>query len=1218
MTSPAITEFDLTTSPLDGANLIEASAGTGKTFAIAGIVLRLLIEQGIPIGEILVVTYTIAATEELRDRIRTMIRRALRAFDRKGDDDAFLNALVSAHTDPGKAQERLKATLRDFDEAAIHTIHSFCQRTLRDHAFESLYAFDMDFIADEGPLREEIVQDFWRRHFYEAPVEIVAYAMENKADLASLIMLVSGQAQLHRLHISPDVSLSDVSSLSFVRETFALAAVSWETGRDEVLSLLRCPQLDKRSFKSPERLIAAMDRYLQSGIPYPAIPELVKFTPSGLKTTGKGTKPPEHPFFVICRDLLSTLERFAAEMDAWLMGMKAELFRHLREELPRRKSRRRTQSFDDLLLNLDRALAQPEAEALISAIRVSYKAALIDEFQDTDPVSYAIFHRLFRCRGHRLFFIGDPKQAIYSFRGADLFAYLGACNDVDRHYTLSRNWRSAPGLICAVNTLFGRPERPFIYEQIAFSPVVAGDAAKRTELIFDPPEKAPLQLWHVTAKRLDVAGALGNKERTKRIIASAIAGEIKRLLSMGQRRKACMGDQGLKAGDIAILVRTRYEARNMQEALRTVTVPSVLHSAGNVFDADEARDLRLIIAAIAEPAREGAIRAALATDIMGLTGETLAALQENERDWEAWLFRFREYHQLWERNGFIAMFRHLLSAEGVRDRLLSLPDGERRLTNVLHLAEILHKEALEQKLGMAGLVKWLTREIHPDTARNEAHELRLESDDMAVKIVTIHKSKGLEYPIVFCPFNWDGSHLKDGAFTYHRQDGKDDWSVHLALDGRSNPNREDAEREILAENVRLLYVAMTRAKFRCYIVWGPLKDSGTSSLAYILHHQGNETPLSLSDLETSLCNLTDEDYRRELDVLACRAGGTIQISELSEEHASPLTMPEGTGERLSCRSFTAAIEQNERIASFSYLTAHRVPAALEFNPDDKADLPDRDTLEVSTLTDPGDPLTGIFAFPKGAGAGTLLHDILEHIDFQNQDRNIVDAIVAEKLREYGFDPLWQETVTNTIDKVLTVPLNHTIAGLRLAEISWAERVSELEFHFPLKPLSAAHLSSLFDEISGISIPGFPEQMGRLTFQPANGFMKGFIDLVFRYRNRFYLVDWKSNYLGRRIADYGQEPLREVMTENFYVLQYHLYVLALHRYLRMRVPDYDYGLHFGGVFYIFLRGIDPAWGPEFGIFYDRPEQEAIAILERRLIADSHISRHHEDGGDDEPA
>ena len=1224
MTSPAITEFDLTTSPLDGTNLIEASAGTGKTFAIAGIVLRLLIEQDLPIGEILVVTYTIAATEELRDRIRTMIRRALRAFDRRGDDDTFLNELVSAHTDPGKAQERLKAALRDFDEAAIHTIHSFCQRTLRDHAFESLYAFDMDFMADEGPLREEIVQDFWRRHFYEAPVEIVAYALENKADLPSLIKLVSGKAQLQRLHITPDVLLPDVPSLSFVRETFALAAISWKTGRDEVLALLRAPQLDKRSFKSPERLVAAMDQYLQSGLPYPALSDLEKFTPGGLKTTGKGTKPPEHPFFGICQDLVMALQKFTVEMDAWHLGLKAELFRHLREELPRRKTKRHIQSFDDLLLNLNRALDQPEADALITTIRASYKAALIDEFQDTDPVSYTIFHRLFRVNaspdklsGHRLFLIGDPKQAIYSFRGADLFAYLGACNDVDRHYTLSRNWRSAPGLIQAVNTIFSRPERPFVYDQIAFMPVVAGDAAERTELVFDPPDTSPLQLWHVTAERLEAAGALGNKDRTKHIIATAVAEEIKRLLAMGWCQAARIGDQDLTAGDMAVLVRTRYEARDMQEALRSVAIPSVLHSAGNVFDADEAGDMRLIIAAIAEPAREGAIRAALATDIMGLTGETLAALQENERDWETWIFRFREYHQLWEYHGFIAMFRHLLSMEAVRDRLLALPDGERRLTNVLHLAEILHTEALEQKLGMAGLVKWLTREIHPDTARNEAHELRLESDDMAVKIVTIHKSKGLEYPVVFCPFNWDGSHLKDGAFTYHLQNGRDDWSVHLALDGKTNSHWEDGEREILAENIRLLYVAMTRAKHRCYIVWGPLKDSGTSSLAYVLHHQGDDTPLSLSTMNSSVCNLTDDDYRRELEALACKSGGTIQVSELSEGHGPPLPTPDVTGDRLSCRPFTAVIERNERIASFSYLTARR-PAASDFHLEDTADLPDRDTLEVSAVTDPGDPPTGIFAFPKGAGAGTLFHDILEHIDFQNRDRNIMDALVAAKLREHGFDPVWQETITTTIDKVLTVPLSHTITGLRLAEISWEERVSELEFHFPLRPISAPHLRGLFGEISGTFPLGLPEQMGRLIFQPAKGFMKGFIDLVFCYKDRFYLVDWKSNYLGHRIADYGQEPLREIMMEDFYVLQYHLYVLALHRYLRMRVADYDYGRHFGGVFYIFLRGIDPAWGPEFGIFYDRPEREAVAILERGLIDDPCISGNHAGRGDDEPA
>ena len=750
----AMKEFEILTCPLAQSNLIEASAGTGKTFAIAGIVVRLLVEKPLCIGEILVVTYTIAATEELRDRIRKAIRKALDAFVRGAGSDPFLAGLVERHPAPEKAVQLLKTALRDFDGASIHTIHGFCQQTLRENAFESMNPFDQTLIADERPLVEEIVQDFWRRRLYDAPIEVAACALERGETPKTLAKLAQKATRVQACCTVTEDPSASMASIAPLRAAFADVCAAWETCRPHVLEALGHPGLNRTKYRNPAALGNDMDRYVRSGLAAPSFPKLGHFTASAVAAAAKkGATPPEHPFFHLCEELHNALGQFDTEMDACMLRIKTDLLAYVRQELPRRKERLRIQSFDDLLANLDDALGAPGNDELIEELRKRYGAALIDEFQDTDPVQYAIFRRIFHGEGRTLFLIGDPKQAIYGFRGADLFTYMAARKEVENRYTLSRNWRSDPELIHAVNTVFTNAKDAFVYPEIQYQPVSAAETADR-ETFGIAGGGSPLQLWSLDAERLTGHDAKGSRERTRGLIATAIAGEVSRLIHLGQTREAVIGDRGISAADMAVLVRDRYEAQTMQEALQALHVPNVLHSAGNVFDTAEAGELLSLIAAIAEPSREGLVRAALSTSLLGLSGETIAGFQTNEAGWEEWILRFRGYNRLWEMQGFIAMFRDLLRKEGIRERLLAFPDGERRLTNFLHLAEILHNEEETRRPGMAGLVKWLARRRDPDSPRSEEHELRLESDAEAVRIVTMHKSKGLEYPIVFCPGNW--------------------------------------------------------------------------------------------------------------------------------------------------------------------------------------------------------------------------------------------------------------------------------------------------------------------------------------------------------------------------------------------------------------------------------------------------------------------------------
>ena len=1200
--------FNAIKAPLTGTTLIEASAGTGKTYTITGLFVRLVLEQELEVEQILVVTYTKAATEELKARIRSKLIQARQGLLRGDSRDPFIGRLISTLQNPDAAAARLDGVLADFDRAVIMTIHGFCQRLLHEHAFETGTFYDTELMADPTVYYQEVAEDFWRKNLYDAVPELIGFLFaEKKIGGPEVFYRLIKNVTIPDLEIVPKLTEPRLSHLDEYRRLYHQLATDWKNVRQQVGELLTDPSLKASIYGSlkpdprlTERrprdfkiaaLVESMDRFTGDDVTgFPLFNGFEKFSAAYLKrSTKKNCAPPEHPFFDLCDRLYGTGEALKNEMEHYFLYLKSVFFEFARAALVDIKKRHNRQFYEDLLLTVRDALQEDQlgSDMLIKAVRRRYKAALVDEFQDTDSVQYTIFSRLFGRAPAVLFMIGDPKQSIYGFRGADIFSYMEAAERAAKKYTLYENWRSEPGMITAVNTLFAGVRRPFWYDDIRFEKARAGRGFERASTIEEP----ALILWYLPSQE----GKSVNKSDATRRIAAAVGDEIARLVAATAAP--------LPLADIAVLVRTNRQARLMKESLSVRRIPSVLYGAGNIFDTPEAWEILQVLTGVLEHHREERFRAALVTDMLGLSAAEIDRAAVSEHQLENRRAHFREYAEEWNRYGFMRMMRWLMAREGVRTRLLAYPDGDRRLTNLLHLAEILHQQTVQEEPGMASLLKWFADKLNPATPRSEEHQLRLESDARAVRIVTIHRSKGLEYPVVFCPFGWEGSLISNDRDVICHEQGPPRRRVLDLGSDQVERRRRLAQQEMLAENLRLLYVALTRAKTRCYLVWGHINTAETSAAAYLLHRPECDGDDILATLTTHLTGLTDDDRRAELARLAAASGGSILLKDIPADRSVPPSAPTNDATPLFCRNFSGVIDTTWRFSSYSALVSRR-------NTD--ADSPDRDAhfpLSVAGSDDvgsaialPATELRTIFTFPKGARAGIFFHELLEQLDFMDSVTENRETRIHEKLRAHGFDPSWTAAVKSAIDRVLSVSLDSGTPGLTLESVGLRQRLNELAFYFPVKPVTPRRLRDIFAAHPTAGIPpAFPSDLEKLNFTPSHGFLKGYIDMAFISEGRYYLIDWKSNHLGHRTEDYHTEKLQTAMNEAYYILQYCLYTLALNRYLKMRDPAYSYETHFGGVFYIFIRGVDPEKGPAYGIYRDRPDAGLIDALDQALIA-----------------
>ncbi|OAJ54357.1 exodeoxyribonuclease V subunit beta [Paraburkholderia ginsengiterrae] len=1213
-------ELDVFACSLDGVNQIEASAGTGKTWNICALYVRLLLEKNLNADQILVVTFTKAATAELHERIRGRLAELHRAIEMDDDSgDPFIRRLFETTLAPERGIEReaalkvVRRALRTFDQAAIHTIHAFCQRALQEAPFAAAMPFAFEMEADDAALRFELASDFWREQ-----VEPVAHA--HPAFAAWLVAKRAGPAsldeQLARRLKKPLAQLrwgkvDTTGNGADPQAGFEGARDLWHAEREAITGLLAQAQerLSRTSHK-PEQVsaaVAAWTEYFAQGDCHAPPPKAaLKLTVSALKKATKVKfEPPEHPFFESAEALAAAVVAAEAAQGARWLSLVQQWLDYAPAELVARKRTRRVVSFDDLLSNLYRALAAHPW--LAEALRARYPAALIDEFQDTDPLQFAIFNRIFAPAGP-LFLVGDPKQAIYSFRAADLHTYLAARASASARYTLAVNQRSTAPIVEACNRFFEANRQAFVLDGLDYQPVRAGE--RRRPPFSDPDTSAgDFRIW-----TLPQGDAVLTKREAQREASEACAAEIVRLLRGAREGSVTIGDEPLAPGNIAVLVQTHKQGSLIKRVLAAWGVGSVELAQASVFATLDAEQIERVLAAVDTPGDLRRLRAALATDWLGLDAAALWRLEEaadapsaagdpaHAADAMGWVERFSRYRTLWHERGFAVMWRTLMRELRVAQRLVAGVDGERRLTNVNHLAELVQARAATQP-GIAPTLRWLAAQR--EQGGGEDAQLRLESDRNLVQIVTVHKSKGLEYAVVFCPFLNDGalreppsSGLPD-AREYH--DATGDAVLHYGCDDdEAERASRYAVREQAAERARLVYVALTRAVYRCYLVAGTYqssrstKESRRSVLNWLVGGEGH-------DFDDWLAEPPDEA------ALSARwhalAGGPVTLQALPRaERGVPLESLQDSGARMQARVNRRPLRDQWRMASFSGLIAAGNKAGEVHVPVEEV-RPDHDELADALAATPlpiAQPPSyaedDILAFPRGAAAGDCLHRMFELADFT--DRSTWPEAIRGALRERPAPAVPElaarlpAMMHNLLRDVVAAELQ---PGMALANLNPRRRLNELEFLFAAPSLDFPALRELLIE------HGYPD----VALEPGvlRGFVKGFIDMIVEHDGRFWIVDWKSNHLGDTAADYAAAPLEAAMASHAYHLQALLYTVALHRYLKTRVRDYSYDTHIGGYLYLFVRGVRPQWrdadGPA-GVHRRRPAFELVALLDAAMI------------------
>lgn len=1152
--------FQADSVALQGINLIEASAGTGKTFTLAELYCRLVTEKQLEVSQILVVTYTRAATEELRGRLRKrLVDERQKLSERKDADPSALR--------------RLKLAIQSFDETAIFTIHGFCQRALQDFAFESGHFFDMEMVTDEQDIKQEVVDDFWRRQVSTADPAFAQYLLRKNQTPESLLKAVGSLPGKPYLNYLPLPENDPQKAKERADLDFAALKQCWQNYSAEVIDVITDNNLlngNKYRKTSVQNWLIQLEQLVgESEIPVEVFKDFDRFTRVRLEDALKKDKTlPDLPFWDHAQRFLESYEQLIASRELQLQHLHRQLAIYLCEELPKRKQQIKVQAFDDLLLNLQQALHSEQGEKLAARIRQQFQAALIDEFQDTDPVQYDCFHSIFSDNQHPVFFVGDPKQAIYSFRGADIFTYLNAKDAAGEEFNLDTNWRSHPLLVEAVNALFARRDNPFIYDDIPFHPVKSA-RENAPSLTVSGKASAPLEFtW------LDGEGDSINKGEMQTMAASTTASQIALLMQQSKQSEVILTEKdgqqrALNGGDIAVLVRSHTQATAIQQALRLRGINSVQQSRDNVFESPQAVMLERVLMAIANPGNDSLIATALATPLFALTALEIFELQHDDNAWLSQVDQFINWHERWRSAGFIVMLRSLMQTLDAQRRLLQQPDGERQLTNLMHLAELIQAYASRRNSSIEAIMAWFASQRQSGAAAQDAAQIRLESDEQLVKVITIHTSKGLEYPVVFCPFLWHQGQPKQkpAVKTFHRGDD------HEACAAFGEPGYSEAEpiaeQEDQAEDLRLLYVALTRARERCIILWGAAKESQKTAMFRLLHGD---------------CDKPDVGQMHEdLAALAAEYPDNIALFRAEDLPAPMAVAPADKPTELTARRFTATIDPPWQIGSFSGLTrGHSI------------EQPDYDAEAVSLdWRQPRENTPDRFGFPRGANAGTCLHSLFEHWDLQTTGPEW-QQLVHKTLSQFGIDSDWVPVVEKWLPATVKTPLSAD-NDLSLDKLTPQQRLDEMAFYFPVSALTVNRLKQALTPFTD-EMPVLERIMSQLNFHALSGFMKGFIDLVFEYEGRFYIADYKSNWLGDKQADYDQAALNDAMVMHSYPLQYLIYSLALHRYLQTRLPDYDPALHFGGVYYLFIRGMQPNWG-QAGVYFDRPSGELLDALDQ---------------------
>ncbi len=1164
---------------LDGIKLIEASAGTGKTHTIADLYLRQVLAGREP-SQILIVTFTNAATEELRGRIHNRLYHVLDCFKNGiAGDDEFLRLLCDRR---GRLDEeaqliqlqRLQYALRAMDEAAISTIHSFCQRALQEHALSGKQFFDTEMLASDDEFWEAAIKDWWRDKTYRLDGATWRLLHDQLPRLEILTRNLLDLRNKPSARLFPQATETFPELLAKPRsiaQSLHQLAPAWRRHKSDIIDILTGTKDLSRRKDLPykdcnlEVLIGDANDFFEVSDPdmpfenfeFLGSESLYRYSTDSKRGQDQNLR---HEFFRSVDPIAIAWEDYKASLVPWL---KTDAFRYAAARVRESKRQVPALAFQDQLSLLLEALQSAAGPGLAKSLRQQYPVAMIDEFQDTDDIQFRIFDRVYiGADDGSLTLIGDPKQAIYSFRGGDIFTYMRARRLPGIElFSLKTNWRSEPRLVDAVNTLFKHRKRAFIYaDSIGFSGAASVPRNSDLRLSGHGRDNAALTLWQLPQKP---NGTNYSRDQTRDMINQAVAAEIAGLL----KDKAKIGDRIVKNGDIAVLVRQTSEGNALSKVLHRVGIRTVTISRDSVFASDEAHGLYRFLVAVSQFQDPSLATASLSSSLLGLDYKQIATIVDDDTRWQDWIDKLGSLLQTWELHGFIPMFQSLLRGFDIGASLARQDNSERRITNLLHLAELLQ----QQSAGMAGvtpLMSWF-REQFELSAREEA-EMRLEGDEDLVKIVTIHKSKGLQYPIVFAPFLWScNQESKKEAVYFH------DTELSPCIDlGSANfdNNWLLAEKERLAEDMRVLYVAVTRAQSRVYMAWGQAGGVGNNgyasrtALAWLLHSR--QQP---EDLEREKPDgfPADMDFTADLQSLADEGKGAIGVVALPLESPVPVR---GAAEQEPGTPRLAKFRRDKlpawRVNSFTRLTRGIHQPA-----------------QTGSLTSQGDP---ILDFPAGSHIGLMLHALLENLDFQRDIGEQFNTLVPRFLPAAGiFGETYRQTLVTWLSNIMHTGLDDD--GLSLGILGKNQRLDELEFDFALDRLDIDALNRLLQSMT-------PQPLKAVSSPAFHGLINGVIDLVFEHHGRYYLADYKSNFLGASPEDYRPEQLRQAMLHRRYDLQSLLYTIALHRFLGQRLPEYEYDRHFGGSYYLFLRAMRPEYGKTCGVHFERPAYRDIAALE----------------------
>jgi len=1226
--------------PLRGSRLIEASAGTGKTFTIAALYVRLVLGHGgteddgfaharplVP-PEILVVTFTDAATKELRERIRMRLAEAADYFQADpatiqtlqkpqtaGESADLLHALRANYPPsawPGCAR-KLQLAAEWMDEAAVSTIHGWCNRMLREHAFDSDSLFTQRLETDQTELLAEVVRDYWRSFMYPLDPAQVATLQQWWATPGALGKTV-GRLLAHIMLLAAAPAPAESLALAQTEKQRRLAELKdpWAVWVDELMALLDAAvagkQVDGR--KLQQRFYAPWVETLRTWAADPRAVDLdlktgwERLTPAGMAAIWKTGDPPEHPAFHAIAALTDALTGLPNARDAIVR----HAARWVASRFAAEQELRAQMGFNELLTRLDAALQGGNGERLAALIRKQFPVAMIDEFQDTDAIQYRIFDAIYRVRQNdqdtALILIGDPKQAIYAFRGADIHTYLKArCAMPARLYTLQRNYRATEAMIAATNHCFAAAEAraagagAFLFRTpqsnpVPFFPAVA--VGRKDSLRVQGAAVAALTLWQLPPPADGKAISKGDYLAQ---MAEICAAAMVRLLNLGQQDQAVFESGAdwcaLRPADLAVLVNNRQEAEQIRTALLRRGVRSVyLSERDSVFECLVAAEMQLWLTACAEPDNSAALRAALATATLGLSWSELDCLNQDELAWETRLVQFHGYQDVWRRQGLLPMLRRLLNDFQVPAHLLGNPAGagERTLTDILHLAELL-QQASTLLDGEHAVIRYLAEQRQGSaTGNGEARQIRLESDADLVQVVTVHKAKGLEYPLVFLPFAcaFRVSKADDLPLKWHDETGH----LHLALSNTAGVLAR-VERERLGEDLRKLYVALTRARHATWLGVAPLKALEQSALGYLL---GGGAALPPQELAATL----------QTFVADCPDIAVITHSEPVADAASAHFVARHAASEIgAARQPQRAVRENWWISSYSALHTAKVGARKTADTPAEAVFHEARQAEerMAAAVDPFHPFhpapaaTSLHGLPRGPAVGSFLHDLLEWAAQQGFARvagtPVLREAIARRCQVRGWET-WIDPLTAWLSDFLRmqfrVPALHPLhaPATTFSFESLHGYVAEIEFMFAAHAVEAREIDAL---VCRHTLGGAP----RPPLQPMqlNGMIKGFIDLVVEHAGRYFVMDYKSNWLGQDDAAYTDTALRQAILENRYELQYVLYLLALHRLLKLRLPDYDYDIHIGGAVYLFLRG---SHAPQQGLHVERPPRALIEALD----------------------